>query len=289
MQKFVLAAAALLFAGAGCLGLPEPKPVEVPVVSGTIPDIEADNSGLDGVNSTAPEDRDAEIETGNNSEVAVKEQVEKPKEKKVEEVVKNKVYVSRDHILRFAYPETYSVVPRVYPYSTSIEIFNNKNQESNIAEINIQLLETSDWEKPEYANVTTKPLKTGTEEVGGEGWDTYLMTNTHDHLFSVGCKQAECSLILKGIVFDQSLSNLRKSDLVGAWEGYVNAEEINLYDDGTFGSFLTGSPFESGTWTYSANLFTLTGDDGSVIMRSKVNEENGILYFDGSQVWTPIQ
>jgi hypothetical protein len=253
-----------LFIGAGCTASVEDTVVEEPATEAPVAD----------VTEQAPTP-----EVMKEKEIVVKQQT-----------VKNKVYTSSDHLLRFTYPETHKVVPQVFPYSAEIEIYRLAGNH-HVATINISTLEASDWELPAYQDVNNStPAFQGVEEVGGEGWNSYLLTNNNDQLFNIGCRQADCSWVLKGISFDRvPLSTLSGDSFVGAWEGYSNAEELNLNRDGTMSSFLGGHPFEEGTWTFTDGVITVRNLDGELILSSAVNEEYGILYLpDADQAWTPI-
>ena len=170
-------------------------------------------------------------------------------------------YVSKQYILRFKYPEEFEVKKEVFSYSDELYILRGGEE---IGAINIQLLEVEEWEKDPFNKVSNKtPLFVGVEEVGGVGWNTYLLTNNQGHLFNVGCLQSECDWILSGVSFDESLVVLDEQFLTGGWSTEGDFSEIDLNDDGSYSSFLHERPFDDGKWEFIDDTLMLKSNVGS--------------------------
>ncbi len=83
-------------------------------------------------------------------------------------------------------------------------------------------------------------------------------------------------------------------DVVGFWEGGPGSEEIDIYEDGTFSSFLHDHPFYSGTWKIDHGALVLSDSTELHRYTNITRESDGSLNMvDGESgeflTWDPIE
>lgn len=203
-------------------------------------------------------------------------------------------YASKTYVFRFSYGDVFGLQKESFQYGDEFHIVR-KSDRVEVGTIGTQFLDSEDWDRDEYADATTRATFLKTEEIGGEGWGIYTLTNNQGHLISIACHPDHCDWILDAFSIDASLGMLNRTYLVGDWKTDGDVEEVSLYQDGSYASFLNERSFDSGTWTFGGNRLVLTSDGEASLNKSyAVSQSEGagqllLQNDDGVETWNAVE